>query len=85
MKIEASKKFIKLSRLVPAEVLAQARKALELLQRTPQHPSLQNKRMAGYDDIYEIRVNINYRITYKKTGDTALLRKIGTHDLLRSP
>jgi hypothetical protein len=51
----------------------------------PSHPSLGHKNMAGQHDLYELRVSQNYRITYQKIGDTAYLRKIGTHDLLRRP
>lgn len=85
MRIEASRKFIKLYGRMPAEIQSLARKVIAFLQENPGHPSLENKKMTGYGDIYEIRVNINYRITYKKIGDTAILRKIGTHNLLRSP
>ena len=85
MKIELSKKFVKLYGQMPAEIQVRARKAIAFLQDNPGHPSLEHKKMADRVDIYEIRVNINYRITYQKVGDTAILRKIGTHDLLRSP
>ena len=85
MKIEASKKFLKLYARLPAHIQSQARKTIEFLQQNPAHPSLEHKKMAGYENIYEIRVNINYRITYQKTGESAILRKIGTHDLLRTP
>lgn len=37
--------------------------------------------MAGQQDIFEIRISRNYRLTYQKIDDTAYLRKIGTHDL----
>lgn len=85
MCIEATQTFVRLYKNLPDEVKQQAKKALELLQTNPTHPSLGHKKMAGQEDIFEIRITKNYRITYQKIGDTAYLRKIGTHDLLRNP
>ena len=85
MHIEATDTFIKLYKKLPADIKERTQKAIEFLQTNPQHPSLGHKKMAGQKDIFEIRVSQNYRITYQKIGDTAYLRKIGTHDLLNNP
>lgn len=85
MHLEASKTFSRLYKKLPQDIKERAKKALELLQSNPHHPSLGHKKMAGQEDIFEIRVSQNYRITYQKIQDTAYLRKIGTHDLLRNP
>ena len=85
MNIEVTDVFIKFYKKLPADIKDRAKKALEFLQTNPQHPSLGHKKMVGQKDIFEIRVTQNYRITYKKIGDTAYLRKIGTHDLLNNP
>lgn len=85
MKIEATKTFIKLYKDLPTEIQILTKKALGFLEKNIHHPSLGNKKMSGHNDIYEIRVNINYRITYNKINDLIILRKIGTHNLLRNP
>jgi len=85
MHIEATQTFIRLYKKLPEELKEKTKKSLELLQSDPVHPSLGHKKMAGQKDIFEIRVSKNYRITYQKIGDTAYLRKVGTHDLLRNP
>jgi len=85
MHIEATQTFIKLYKKLPGEVKEQAKKALELLRSNPSHPSLGHKKMAGQENIFEIRASRNYRITYQKIDNTAYLRKVGTHDLLRNP
>ncbi|HBO97160.1 MAG TPA: hypothetical protein DE315_06270 [Candidatus Omnitrophica bacterium] len=85
MHIEATETFIRLYRKMPEEIKAKTRKSLEFLAANPSHPSLGHKKMAGQKDIFEIRISQNYRITYQRLGDTAYLRKIGTHDLLRDP
>ena len=85
MRFEATRTFVRLYQKLPHDIRERAKKALELLRVNPSHPSLGHKKMAGQEEIYELRVSSNYRITYQKTGDTAYLRKIGTHDLLRNP
>lgn len=85
MHVETTATFIRLYKKLPQELKERAKKALGLLQSNPSHPSLVHKKMSGQTDIYEIRVSDNYRITYQKIDDTAVLRKIGTHDLLRNP
>ncbi len=85
MHIEAARTFIKLYKRLDQDVKLQVKKTLELFQKNPFHPSLQNKKMAGQGNIYEIRVSKNYRITYSKSGDLVILRKVGTHDILKKP
>lgn len=85
MHIEATHTFIRLYKNLPAEIKQRTKKALKLLETNPAHPSLGHKKMAGQENIFEIRISKNYRITYQKIGDTAYLRKVGTHDLLRNP
>ncbi len=85
MPIEATQTFIRLYRKLPEQIQERTKKAIELLQSNPAHPSLGHKKMTGQKDIFELRVSQNYRITYQKIGDTAYLRKVGMHDLLRNP
>jgi len=85
MHIEASETFIRLYKKLPADIKERTKKALQLLQTDPAHPSLGHKKMVGQDNICEFRVSDNYRITYQKLNDTAVLRKIGTHNVLRNP
>ncbi|MSR78388.1 MAG: hypothetical protein EXS63_09250 [Candidatus Omnitrophica bacterium] len=83
--IEATEKFIKLYRKLPRDIQERTQKTLELFQKDPAYPSLCHKKMSGQENIYELPVSQNYRITYQKVGNTAYLRKIGTHDLLQHP
>ena len=85
MHIEATSTFIRLYKKLPKDIKERTKKTLELLQLNPSYPSLGHKKMAGQEDIFEIRISNNYRITYQKIGDTAYLRKVGTHDLLHNP
>ncbi|MBU0694401.1 MAG: hypothetical protein KKC11_07010 [Candidatus Omnitrophica bacterium] len=85
MHTEATHAFIRLYKKLPSELKEKTKKALRLLESNPAHPSLGHKKMAGQEDIFEIRISKSYRATYQKVGNTAILRKIGTHDLLRNP
>lgn len=85
MHIEATAAFVKLYKKLPGELKEKTKKALQLLETNPQHPSLSHKKMAGQENIFEVRISKNYRLTYQRIGNTAYLRKIGTHDLLRNP
>ena len=82
MHVEATSTFLRLYKRLPADVQEQVKKTLRLFQEDTRHPSLGHKKMAGRVDIYELRVSLSYRITYKRDGETAILRKVGTHDLL---
>ena len=85
MHIEATKTFIRLYKNLPEEVKRRTKKALGFLESNPTHPSLGHKKMTGQEDIFEVRISKNYRLTYQKINNTAYLRKIGTHNLLRNP
>ena len=85
MHVEATQTFIRLYRKLPPDTQERVKKSLTLFQANPSHPSLGHKKMVGQKDIFELRVSENYRMTYQRVGNTAYLRKIGTHDLLRNP
>ena len=85
MRLIATEYFARLYKKLPLDVRDRADKAILRLERFPHYPSLGHKKMGGYEDIYEILISNNYRITYQKTGDIVYLRKIGTHDLLNNP
>ena len=70
MHIEATKTFIRLYKKLPEDLKERVKKALVLLESNPSHPSLGHKKMAGQEDIFEIRISENYRITYQRIQDT---------------
>ena len=61
-------------------------KQLDFLLTNPRHPSLQAHPIEGVHGIYEARVDLQYRFTFTKDGDTYILRVIGNHDeVLKHP
>ena len=63
----------------------QAGKALETFAANSRHASLHVKKMEGTPGIWEMRVSDNYRITFELVHGGVLLRRIGTHNVLRHP
>jgi len=72
MKSQATLKFWKFYTCLPYNVQQQARKANQLWQTNPYHPSLHFKRVNDKEPIYSLRVNNNYRVLGFLEGDTVL-------------
>jgi mRNA-degrading endonuclease RelE of RelBE toxin-antitoxin system len=85
MKLLFTKSFIRDYRSLPQNLQKATDKQLELLLANPQHPSLNLKKMQDPRNIWEGRVTAGYRFTFQIEEDTYLLRRVGTHDLLRRP
>ena len=44
-----------------------------------------SKRIRGTAGIWEMSVTVNYRLTFEADEERMLLRRVGTHDVLRRP
>ena len=85
MRFYWTKHFKKDYKHLPLEVRERTQVALKHFVADSRHPGLQVKKMEGVDDIWEIRVTDNYRITFQFVEGGALLRRVGTHNVLRRP
>jgi mRNA-degrading endonuclease RelE of RelBE toxin-antitoxin system len=85
MKLLFTKTFVRDYRKLPQDVQGLADKQLGLLLSNSKHPSLNLKKMNDPRDIWEGRITMSYRFTFQITEDTYILRKVGTHDVLRNP
>lgn len=63
-----------------ASVKAAARRAYALFEASPEHPSLRFKKLAGYDRVWSVRINEQYRAVGERDGDTIHWAWIGTHN-----
>ncbi len=77
--------FERLFRRLPKTIRDETYEKLALLLENPSHPSLRVKRIRGTDRIWEMSVTMNYRITFEQDPEKVILRRIGTHDVLRRP
>jgi Txe/YoeB family toxin of Txe-Axe toxin-antitoxin module len=57
-----------------------ARRAYKLFERDPGHPSLRFKKLGGYENIWSVRVNEQYRAVGERKGDTIVWVWIGSHN-----
>jgi mRNA-degrading endonuclease RelE of RelBE toxin-antitoxin system len=70
---------------LPADARERANQTLRRFASDSRHPSLHVKKMEGVPDIWEMRVSDNYRMTFQFVQEGVLLRRIGTHNILRQP
>jgi mRNA interferase RelE/StbE len=85
MEIKPSPKFVHDYKNLPPLLCKRADEQLKVLMENPRHPSLGLKKMKGFPDIWEARVTRSYRFTFQIQGKFYLLRRIGTHDILKQP
>jgi mRNA-degrading endonuclease YafQ of YafQ-DinJ toxin-antitoxin module len=85
MKITHDPRFLRDFADLPANIQERAKKKLALFLENPRHPSLQTHKMEGWPDLWEGRISDDYRFTFRMVGDLYQLRRIGTHDIYKSP
>ena len=62
------------------EVRQAARRAYQLFSHNPDHPSLRFKKLGGYEHVWSVRINEQYRALAERQGDTVTWVWIGTHN-----
>jgi mRNA-degrading endonuclease RelE of RelBE toxin-antitoxin system len=79
-------------RTLPKEIQEKVIRPFSLFKTNPRHPSLVIKKMKGREDIWEGRIDQDYRFTFhfekdEKTGETiCVFRNVDSHDAcLKNP
>jgi len=85
MRLLFTKNFVRDYRKLPQAIQKAVDKQLELLLTNAQRASLAVKKMNDPRNIWEARVTLTYRLTFQIEGDIYILRKVGTHDILKKP
>jgi len=57
-----------------------AKRAYSLFEENPAHPSLRFKKLAGYDDVWSVRINEQYRAVGLRNGESVSWVWIGSHN-----
>lgn len=57
-----------------------ARKAYAVFARDPLHPSLRFKKLAGYEDVWSVRISAQYRAIGQRRGEVITWVWIGSHN-----
>lgn len=68
---------------LPKEIRENFDKKFRLFLNNIHHPSLRVKKIKGTENRWEGSVTMNYRFTFQISEDTALFRRIGTHNVLK--
>ena len=63
-----------------SRVQAAARRAYQLFAQNPDHASLRFKKLQGYENVWSVRVNEQYRAVGERVGDTIEWAWIGSHN-----
>lgn len=85
MKVAFTKPFVRDYDGLPGPIQQQIDEKIERPLDNPKHPSLRLKKMEGRQSIWEARITDSYRLTLQIENDTYLLRRVGTHDILKRP
>lgn len=85
MKLLITHSFIRDYHGLPEQVQKAVDGKLALLIRNPRHPSLRLKKMQDPRNIWEGRITRGYRFTFQMQGEAYILRRLGTHDMLKNP
>lgn len=80
MKIAKTKRFAKRYQKLPKTIQKKADKQILLLSQNIRHPSLRAKKLEGYADVWEGRVDRSYRFIFTIEKDTIILMRVGPHD-----
>jgi len=57
-----------------------AKRSYEIFSQNPEHPSLRFKKLGGYDNVWSVRINEQYRAVGERAGDTIEWAWIGSHN-----
>ncbi|MBI3583105.1 MAG: hypothetical protein HY096_04040 [Nitrospinae bacterium] len=86
MKIKAYVRFERCYQDLPKSIQKKVDMQIKILANDFRHPSLHTKKIKGSEGIWEVRVDIFYRLTFEIIEDTIFLRVVGNHDeVLKSP
>jgi len=85
MRIQTTRPFDRDYDDLPEPIKEQTDKQLSLFLDNPHHPSIRIKKIKGYPKIWEGRITKNYRFTFQIEGEIYILRRIGSHNILKTP
>ncbi len=85
MKLFYTKAFKKDYKSLSPKIQEKTDKAISLLLSNLTHPSLRVKKMSGQENIWEGSITMQYRFTFHVEKDIFILRRVGTHNILKSP
>ena len=80
MRLSKSKNFTKRYKRLPKSIQKKADRQILFLEKNFFYPSLKTKKMPGFKNWWEFRIDYHYRMTGKKIKDLLILHSVGPHD-----
>lgn len=80
MKFIFSPEFKKGYKKLPGNIKKKTDKQLRLLEKDFRYSSLRAKKMQGFENVWEARVTLNYRMCFSPTKETIFVLSVGPHD-----
>ena len=80
MRIAKTKNFLKTYQKLPKFLQKKVDKQIRLLEKNFYYPSLRTKKLEGFEDWWEFRVDYHNRMIGKKIDDLLVLYAVGPHD-----
>jgi addiction module RelE/StbE family toxin len=85
VKLEFSRQALDDYARLPDPIQQRADLAFDRLAQNLSHPSLRVKKLKGWKGVWEARISHQYRMTFRIVGETCLIRRIGPHDIEKTP
>jgi plasmid maintenance system killer protein len=79
MNVEYSRRFLREFAAAPAQVRKAFEKQIELFRQTPSHPSLRAKKYNAAIDLWQARVNRDWRFYFTIEDGAYLMHSITAH------
>jgi hypothetical protein len=79
MQSRTTQRFWRLFMGLPIGAQRDARRAYRLFQSNPAHPGLQFKKLQGEENIYSVRIGLDYRALAVRREDRIVWYWIGNH------
>lgn len=80
MQIAKTDNFSKQYQKLSLKIQKKTDKQLNYLMKDIRHPSLRSKKIAGFEDVWEGRVDRFYRFAFHIEGDIIILLRVGPHE-----
>lgn len=85
MRLARSEPFVKEYLNLQLPIRKKLDRQLTYLAENLRHPGLYAKKVSGAADIWEARIDYHFRFTFQILENVILLRRAGTHDILKNP
>ena len=85
MKAKWLEEFYRNYHKLPVPIQKKTQRVITYLMRDLRHPGVRAKKVVNHLDIWEARVDIHHRMTFKIEADVLVFRRVGLHDILKNP